>query len=173
MATNHRLEQLESTVRASRAEDLSSNEWEQIRTMCVSHMQEEGISRTLRLRWAGLALRAISKKYSAHPHHREKGVADEAWVRAYAVRTLMPSAAERAAGSTKLCAYVLDHVDLSREAASQASSTFSPSRPQEMLHLRRIKNMLSPLAQVYEYLEEGSDLKEETAAWLGLLPRLP
>ncbi|MEV5442492.1 hypothetical protein AB0N23_08120 [Streptomyces sp. NPDC052644] len=173
MATNHRLEQLESTVRASRAEDLPSNEWEQIRTICVSHMQEEAIPKPLRLRWARLALGAISKKYSTHPPRHERRVADEAWVRAYVVRTLLASAAERTSESTKLCAYVLDHVDLSREAASQASSAFSPSRPHEMLHLRRIKNMLSPLAQVYEYLEEGSDLKEETAAWLDLLPRLP
>jgi hypothetical protein len=86
---------------------------------------------------------------------------------------LLAAAAERTSESTKLCAYVLDHIDLSKEAASQASSTFRPSRPQEMLHLRRVKNMLSPLVQVYEYLEEGNDLKEETAAGLELLPRLP
>ncbi|MEU3448688.1 hypothetical protein AB0H29_15905 [Streptomyces thermolilacinus] len=173
MATNHRLEQLESTVQASRVEDLSSNEWEQIREICVNHMQDEGGPTPLRLRWARLALRAISGKYNSHPPLREKRVADEAWVRAYAVRALMQSAAERTAESTRLCAYVLGHMDLSREAASQASSTFSPSRPQEMLHLRRIKNMLSPLTQVYEFLEDGTDLKEETAAWLDLLPRLP
>jgi hypothetical protein len=66
----------------------------------------------------------------------------------------------------------LSHIDLSREEITEVFTSQPLASRENALRLRTVKNMLTPLKQVYELLEE-EETKTEVAAWLALLPRLP
>lgn len=72
-----------------------------------------------------------------------------------------------------LCSDVLRHLGLSHEAAARLAGEWRTLPREQMLHLRLIKNMLTPLLPVRGLLERDDPVLRDTHAYLKLIPRLP
>ncbi|MCQ0023389.1 hypothetical protein M4914_10795 [Streptomyces somaliensis DSM 40738] len=172
MNTAYSLDQLEEKAATTAAGELLANDWEQLKEISTNRMQSPDISPRDRLRWANLASQFISKKYADDPESVRREVIEQTWVRAYAVRNLIEPGPRKLSEAAALCTHVLSHIDLSREEIMEVLDSQPPASRESALRLRTVKNMLTPLMQVHELLED-EETKTEIDAWLALLPRLP
>ncbi|MFF3320886.1 hypothetical protein [Streptomyces sp. NPDC002889] len=165
------LEDLERYVLTPEAGACSLEHWEQLRDFAVGGMQSHGLSYETRLRWGRLALSAISRKERSQTP--QQAMAESAHVRAYMIREFGVSNADAARDLPALCSEILRNVGVSLEAGARLAEGWKSAPRDQMLQLRRIKNMLTPLLPLRALLE-GDDLAfQETRAWLELVPRLP
>jgi hypothetical protein len=89
------------------------------------------------------------------------------------IREFGVSNADAARDLPALCSEILRHVGVTPEAGARLAEEWKTAPRDQMLQLRRIKNMLTPLLPLRTLLE-GDDLAfQETRAWLELVPRLP
>ncbi|WP_306325068.1 hypothetical protein [Streptomyces venezuelae] len=77
-----------------------------------------------------------------------------------------------------LCADILRDLGMPLESAARLATGWRTAPREQMLQLRRIKNMLTPLLLLQDLLEGGESRGEDPAlqnvrAWLELLPELP
>lgn len=145
--------------------------WEQLRDFAVGGMQSPGLSDETRLRWGRLALSAISRKESVQTP--QQAIADSASVRAYMIREFGVSKEDASRDLIALCSEILRNVGMSLEAGTRLAEGWKSAPRDQMLQLRRIKNMLTPLLPLRLLLEGSDSVVQETRAWLELLPRLP
>ncbi|MEU2240331.1 hypothetical protein ABZ572_13130 [Streptomyces sp. NPDC018338] len=145
--------------------------WEQVRVFAVGGMQSRGLSDEARLRWGRLALSAISRRERGYVP--QQAMAAAARVRAYMIVEFGGSDADVARDPSALCSNVLRHLGMSHEAAVRLAGDWRAAPREQMLQLRRIKNMLSPLVSVRMLLEGDEPVLLDTRAWLELIPRLP
>ncbi|MFD3331056.1 hypothetical protein ACFWV1_00105 [Streptomyces sp. NPDC058700] len=167
------LTELEERVGRKAVAEESTHEWEYVRELSVGRMQSSRYTTEERLRWGHLALAVLSKEYAQEAHSRIISGSELARVRAYMIHEFGASDSDAARQPALLCSYVLENIDMTRaEAASMAEDWRSRPREQ-LLHLRRIKNMLAPLATVQHLLGADDPLRQEGEAWLALVPKLP
>ncbi|MFE2555563.1 hypothetical protein ACFXGT_05925 [Streptomyces sp. NPDC059352] len=167
------LEELEERVKKTAATEASTNDWEQVRELSVGRMQSSRYAVEERIRWGHLTLAVLSKEYTQAAHGRIKSVGESARVRAYMIQEFGACESDAARQPALLCTYVMENIDMARaEAASMAEDWRSRPREQ-LLHLRRIKNMVAPLATVQHLLGVDDPLRQEVEAWLALVPKLP
>ncbi|MEU3912129.1 hypothetical protein [Streptomyces sp. NPDC029721] len=145
--------------------------WEQLRDFAVGGMQSPGLSDDTRLRWGHLALSAISRKEPSQTP--QQTVADSAHVRAYMIREFGASSADEARDLLALCSDILRNVGVSLEAGARLAEGWKSAPRDQMLQLRRIKNMFTPLLPLRALLTGDESAFQETLAWLELVPRLP
>ncbi|MEV6393621.1 hypothetical protein AB0M39_02380 [Streptomyces sp. NPDC051907] len=170
---NRSLEELEHQVASSSAISVRSEEWEQLRDLSVGEMQSNSHSDDIRIRWANLALAAISKYYDHLTDDPKKKVAESARVRSYLIQEFGASQLDEVRQPAALCAYVVENIDMTRDESGRDSAQWrTASRPQ-VLQLRRIKNMFTPLTPISEQLSADDPVRQDIEAWLTLLPRLP
>jgi hypothetical protein len=147
--------------------------WEQLRELSVGRMQSDVHSTEIRIRWGHLALKAIAGKYASAPEDPKKTVAESALARAYMIRQFGESEEDEARQIGDLCAYVETHVDLTRAEAQHLASELRRTPGPQMLHLRRIKNMITPLAVIQDLLQEDDPTQRNIMEWLTLTPKFP
>jgi hypothetical protein len=167
------LDELERRVQGGDDAVEGAEEWEQLRELGVGRMQSDAYPQEIRLRWGHLALAAIAWKYASTPDDPKKAVAESALVRAYMIRQFGESEEDEARRIGDLCAYVETHLDLTREDALRLAAEYRRAPGPQMLHLRRIKNMLTPMAVIQDLLHEDDPIQQGISEWLPLLPKLP
>ncbi|AVH96587.1 hypothetical protein C5L38_17185 [Streptomyces sp. WAC00288] len=142
-----------------------------MRDLAVGRMQRGDLPAGTRIRWGRLALAALPGKY---PEERsQRLVIDSARVRAYLIREFGPDATDPARDLAALRADVLRNLGMPRETAARLADGWQSLPREQMLRLRRIKNMLSALHPVLPLLEDGTPAAADLRAWLELVPRLP
>ncbi|MFI2368405.1 hypothetical protein [Streptomyces sp. NPDC018833] len=166
------LEDLERRVHGRGAVGGAEN-WEHIRELSVGRMQSAAYPREIRIRWAHLALAAIAGKYAPSLEDPKKSVAESAHVRSFMIREFGESEADEARRIGELCAHVEAHLGMTREEARQLASEWGGAPREQVLHLRRIKNMLTPLAAIQDLLQEEDPIQRDITGWLALIPVLP
>ncbi|PVC67676.1 hypothetical protein [Streptomyces sp. CS081A] len=165
------LEDLERMPVGPDAGSYSLEAWEHLRDLAVARMQRGDLPAGTRIRWGRLALAALPGKY---PEGRsQRLVIESARVRAYLTREFGPDATDPARDLPALRADVLRNLGMPRETAARLADGWRTLPREQMLRLRRIKNMLSALHPVLPLLEDGSPAAADLRAWLELVPRLP
>ena len=102
-----------------------------------------------------------------------KSVAESAHVRSFVIREFGESGEDEARRIGELCAHVEAHLGMTREEALQLASEWRGAPREQVLHLRRIKNMLTPLAAIQGLLQEEDPIQQDITELLTLIPRLP
>ncbi|MDQ1010168.1 hypothetical protein QFZ82_004653 [Streptomyces sp. V4I23] len=170
--SGYSLEDLERRVHGRGAVGGAEN-WERIRELSVGRMQSAAYPREIRIRWAHLALAAIAGKYAPPLEDPMKSVTESAHVRSFMIQAFGESEEDEARRIGELCAHVETHLGMTREEALQLASEWRGAPREQVLHLRRIKNMLTPLAAIHDLLHEEDPIQEDITEWLSLIPRLP
>ncbi|WP_345280181.1 hypothetical protein [Streptomyces gulbargensis] len=142
-----------------------------MRDLAVGRMQSSELPAEVRLRWGGLALAAITKKHATGM--LQKNMAEAARVRAYMITEFGVSDTDAARDVSALCSDVLWHLGLSLETAAWLAEEWRTAPREQMLQLRRIKNMLSALLPIRSFLEGDDPVLRDMRSWLELIPRLP
>ncbi|MDT9691000.1 hypothetical protein Q5762_22135 [Streptomyces sp. P9(2023)] len=165
------LENLEKHLLIPEARSCSPECWEQVRDIAVGGMQRHDLADEARLQWGRLALSAISKKYREDLPQR--AMAESASVRAYMIKEFGLSNADPARNLSALCSDVLRDLGGSLEVAARLAGEWRTAPPEQMLQLRRIKNMLTPLLPIRALLEGDDPAMQDIRFWLELVPMLP
>ncbi len=171
-----RLDRLERFLLEPGARSCPPERWEQLRDLAVGGIQRPDLPSEVRLRWGRLALSAISGKYRTGLSQQR--TAESAHVRAYMIKEFGESDTDPARNLPALCADILRDLGMPLESAARLATGWRTAPREQMLQLRRIKNMLTPLLLLQDLLEGGESRGEDPAlqnvrAWLELLPELP
>ncbi|MDH2393195.1 hypothetical protein QCN29_31355 [Streptomyces sp. HNM0663] len=165
------MEDLERHLLTPEAGARAAEHWEQLRDFAVGGMQSRGLSDEVRLRWGRLALSAITRK--APSQTPQQATAEAACVRAYMIQEFGVSNADPARDLPALCSEILRNVGVPLETGTRLAEGWKSAPREQMLQLRRIKNMLTPLLPLRALMEGDDPAFQETRAWLELVPRLP
>ncbi|MEV5341473.1 hypothetical protein AB0K93_23790 [Streptomyces sp. NPDC052676] len=166
------IDELERFAAQPENDHLDVQTWETLRELAVARMSDDRLADETRLRWVHLALTAIRKKAQRSDIDRKATLAEETNVRVNAIRAF----GAQDGG-------LLDPVDLCEGAFREIGQTSEEVRteaaqwrslpPQEMVRLRRVKNLLTPLRGVESLIPPGHPLHRELSAWLSVIPDLP
>lgn len=167
------LDELERRVQGGDDAAEGAENWEQVRELGVGGMQSDAYPQEIRIRWGHLALTAIVGKYASTPADPKKAVAESALLRAYMIRQFGESEEDEARRIGDLCAHVETHLDLTRTDALRLAAEYRRTPGPQMLHLRRIKNMLTPLAVIQDLLRAEDPTQRDIMEWLPVIPELP
>ncbi|WP_433571642.1 hypothetical protein [Streptomyces sp. CA-251247] len=165
------LEDLEEYLLKPEASSCSSERWEQLRDIAVGGVQRHDLSDEARLRWGRLALSAISRKYGEGSPQR--ATAEAVNVRTYMIKEFGVSNADPARNLSALCSDIRRDLEVPLNVATRLAEEWRSAPREQMLQLRRIKNMLTPLFPVQALLEGDDPVLRDIRAWLALVPRLP
>ncbi|MFH8837553.1 hypothetical protein [Streptomyces sp. NPDC017868] len=165
------LDDLERYLLAPQADSWSLRNWEQLRDFAVGGMQSRALSDETRLRWGHVALSAISRKGAGQTP--QQTTAESTHVRVYMIQEFGVSDADTYRNLHALCTETLRNLGLPREMVARLADGWKTAPRDQMLQLRRIKNMLTPLLSIRALLENDAPVFQETQAWLDLIPRLP
>ncbi|MEU0664683.1 hypothetical protein ABZ508_01180 [Streptomyces lavendulocolor] len=100
-------------------------------------------------------------------------VAAAARVRVYMIRQFGVSASDEARQPDRLCEDVLKNIGSSIDEVARLATDWRSLQREEMLYLRRLKNILTPLTEIADLLNPADSIHDEIAPWLALRPRLP
>ncbi|MGP3922655.1 hypothetical protein [Streptomyces sp. 8N616] len=167
------LAELEQFIAAHPSHPLSLQSWEALRDKSVGNMQNAALPKGTRLRWAQIAVTAVHRKHDAGQVDQRASVAEEARIRAYTIREFGRVDDGTLRDLPLLFGQVIQAVGLSREEVFLSAATWQDSGPSEMLTLRRIKNLLTPLKDVEPYVEADEPMKAQLKPWLTLISQLP
>lgn len=147
--------------------------WETLRTFAVGRMHDAGLSADTRLRWVHLALIALKRKGENAELDTAAVLSDEAYIRAYAIREFGAIQDAGIRDPADLCKSVFREIGETRgEVHAQATNWHTRPVP-EILRLRRIKNMLTPLRDLAGVIPMDDPTRNELSAWLPLILDLP
>ncbi|MCX4981975.1 hypothetical protein [Streptomyces sp. NBC_00572] len=169
-------ESLERFLLEPEARSCPPERWEQLRDLAVGGMQRPDLPAEVRLRWGRLSLSAISGKYRTGLS--QQMTAESARARAYMIKEFGASETDPARNLPVLCSDVLRDVGMPWEEAARLGAGWRTAPREQMLQLRRIKNMLTPLLLLQDLLEDGKPegdgpASRQVRAWLELVPKLP
>lgn len=136
-------------------------------------MQSIRYSNDTRIRWGRLALSAISKKSTLAADDHLKLAAESVRVRSYMIQEFGVSESNEVRNPTALYAYIIGNIGMSPTEAALMATNWRNAPREQMLRLRRAKNMIAPLAAIQGILGEYGPIHPDIAAWLTLIPRLP
>ncbi|MFF9149572.1 hypothetical protein ACF1BN_32505 [Streptomyces sp. NPDC014861] len=124
-----------------------------------------------RLRWARLALAAVSRKHQGGAP--QLSMTESVAIRAYLIREFGVDSSDADRSLALLCSDVLENLELPLETAGRMAERWRETTRERMLQLRRAKNLLTPLLPIRAMLDSGDLPTEEIHSWLDLIPKLP
>ncbi|MGY0018353.1 hypothetical protein ACVHNB_05135 [Streptomyces sp. YJ-C3] len=167
------LEQLEAYAQRPDEPRRDDQTCEAVRELAATRMRLPGSGESLRMRWAVLALAAISNKSAPSPDEAHKRAADAAWIRATMIRVFGPAARDPHRDPEGLFRDVIESARAPYADVSRMTTDWKTLSRPEILHLRRIKNTLTPLIGLEDSIPAGTPTRREAELWLSLVPRLP
>jgi hypothetical protein len=147
--------------------------WETLRELAVARMNDDRLAAETRLRWVQLALTAIRNKTQRSDIDRKATLAEETNVRVNAIRAFGAAQDGGLLDPVDLCEGVFAEIGQTSEEVRTEAVQWQSLSPQEMLRLRRVKNLLTPLRDVESLFPPGDPLHRELSAWLSVIPDLP
>ncbi|GAA2412897.1 hypothetical protein GCM10010420_47930 [Streptomyces glaucosporus] len=147
--------------------------WETLREFCVVSMQRHDLLATERLEFAKAALEAISKKRQAQGLKPIEYVAEESWVRAYAISEFGPDPSDPVRDPKTAANAILSNIGEDFQEISELSERWYEKGIDTIRRLRRVKNFVKPLEPVIPHLAVGTRERADAEDWLSLWPRLP
>ncbi|MFJ3200238.1 hypothetical protein [Streptomyces sp. NPDC086989] len=141
-----------------------------LRALAVGGMQEDRLPEETRLRWGRVAVAAAYRCAEAEGASDLVRGIELAFVRGYLIREFGPG---RGGDPAALCRELLALVDLTPAQAAARAGHWRDLPRAEIVHLRRIKNLLRWTDAVRPHLPEGEPLAATLDAWSRLRPRLP
>ncbi|MER7174529.1 hypothetical protein [Streptomyces mesophilus] len=147
--------------------------WEYLRDGAVGKLQNKDLGDADRIAWAKFAALSISRRIESGEKDSLTSAAELARVRAYVIREFGPSSEEPFRNPDRLCREALEEIPMGYAEVRALAEEWKRRAPEEMLTLRRIKNLLTPLQDVADHLESSSSPGREIREWLDLIPLLP
>ncbi|MFG3347655.1 hypothetical protein ACGF1Z_21615 [Streptomyces sp. NPDC048018] len=170
--TSRSLPELERHVRETADSTASPGHWEQVRDLAVGRMQRNSDAAETRIRWRHLALSALPKKHSGNTDPKVE-LAEEVSIRAYMIRFFGASETDATRQPSDLCAAIFPQIGMTPAEVTQSAEAWQTKPREEILQLRRIKNVLSPLLQIKDVLSRDEKVAPDIHEWLALIPQLP
>ncbi|MGW7431120.1 hypothetical protein ACWGIN_16375 [Streptomyces sp. NPDC054861] len=165
------LDSLEQYLLKPEPTDCSANCWEQLRDVAVGRMQRRDLVDEIRLRWGRVALSAISRK--SRKESPQQAMAAAAHVRAYMITEFGVSDVDLARNLSALCTDILRELEMPLQVATRLAGEWRTLPREQMLQLRRIKNMLTPVLPLVALFEGNDPAVLDIRTWLELIPSLP
>ncbi|MBO8188175.1 hypothetical protein [Streptomyces spirodelae] len=149
-------------------------ELESLRDRSVGRMQSPEFPTADRLRWAQVALSICRAKHACGAVDDLTAATEVARVRSYTIRQFGPARGDHLRDPFQLYTDVTEAIGETSEEIRRKSAHWQHRTREEILHLRRVKNLLNTLEGVQEQLRDQSGFPErDMQAWLDLLPLLP
>ncbi|MFP8884150.1 hypothetical protein [Streptomyces mangrovi] len=98
---------------------------------------------------------------------------EEAHVRSYVIRELKEMKIGESWSVSQLCRLVLNSIPYPLGDIREKASRWRELNREEMLTLRRIKNLLNTLKNVEDIVQQEGRGCEEVKEWLNVVPHLP
>ncbi|WP_326688584.1 MULTISPECIES: hypothetical protein [unclassified Streptomyces] len=148
---------------------------EALRDKAVGRMQSPGSALAQRMRWGLVATEASRLKHKRADTDPRVAVTENAWIRSYAIQEFGAAEGDSLRDPIALCEDVLGAIGIPSEEIIRRAATWRESSPPEMLDLRRVKNLLQPLENIQQALEESKrpDYVKRVRAWLDIRADLP
>ncbi|WP_146252258.1 hypothetical protein [Streptomyces carminius] len=163
---------VKSIVLSLPVEGLSGSALEELRDMGVGRMQSS-LPQEERVLWAEVAIFCIRRKEVCGASDLLASSVDEARIRSYVIRNLDGRDLGPTWSLEELCGLVLDSIPYPFEEAKERASRWRSLSREEMLTLRRIKNLLGAVKDVGRLIQEKDEACEGVRMWLDLVPLLP
>ncbi|GGV32981.1 hypothetical protein GCM10010293_34930 [Streptomyces griseoflavus] len=167
------LEELETLVMQSDHLVLDWQSWETVRDLSVGRMRNPDLDRETQIRWARLALAALSRKQNSGKFESASVLADEIHVRVYAVQHFGPLQGDPLRDPIQVCRAVFEEIRESRDDVDAITDEWTSLPRKEILRLRRIKNLLTLLRPIIDLIPSEAPQHHQLTEWLPLIPRLP
>lgn len=167
------LEELEIATARSHASEVDWQTWEMVRELSTGRMRNADLDEATRLRWARLSLAAIRRKQETSDFGPASILADEVNVCVFAVREFGAVHGDAVRDPLELCRTVFREINESPEEVASAAEGWRSLAPQEILRLRHIKNLLTLLRPIVDFLPVSARQHQQVSEWLQLIPRLP
>ncbi|MGW7350320.1 hypothetical protein [Streptomyces sp. NPDC054784] len=148
------------------------NSWEQIREICVGRLQCSEGSQEDRVRWAEIAIVVIGKKDLANKKSKYVPAIEEVRIRVYTINTFGSDRSVDMRNPDKLIRLVMGVLDIDYERAASSACNWQALPADEILRLRRIKNLMSALQTIDPSILD-SPAGNRVKPWIELAPRLP
>lgn len=154
-------------------EDLSDAMLEELRDMSVGKMQSSLPGKEERILWGEVAILCIHRKNTGEGTNPLASAAEEARVRAYIIREFGEVNCEALWSLAGLCEFIVESIPCSLEDARAKVSHWRSLSREEILLLRRVKNLLNAAESVKELFRGKDEACEALKAWLKIRPQLP
>ncbi|MEV5317392.1 hypothetical protein AB0K92_06890 [Streptomyces sp. NPDC052687] len=167
------IDELERFAAQPENSHLDVQTWETLRELAVARISDDRLPAGTRLRWVGLALTAIRRKAQRSDVDSKAALAEETNVRVNAIRAFGAARDGGLLDPVDLCEGVFREIGQTSEEVRAEAAHWRSLPPQEMLRLRRVKNLLTPLRGVESLIPPQDPLHRELSAWLSVIPDLP
>lgn len=149
-----------------------TNWWLRVRIMPQSRAYNRRLAADVRREWAMVFLLLVEGSERFAGLDRWEAATDAASMRALLINELGPLPGDETWDPAALVRSVLATTTLHPQAASELARRWRALPREEMLLLRRHKNLLAPLTMVIDRVPAGSD-RDVARAWLAVRASLP
>ncbi|GGX19880.1 hypothetical protein GCM10010297_46330 [Streptomyces malachitofuscus] len=167
------LDELEALANQSDRWDDDWQVWEMVRDLSVGRMRNADLDEETQLRWCRLALAALRRKRSSAEFDSASILADEVYVRVFAVQHFGAVYGDPVQDPIEVCRSVFIEIHESRADVAAATAEWRSLSKSEILRLRRIKNLLTRLRPIADCIPREAPQHQQLSEWLQLIPRLP
>lgn len=137
-------------------------------------MQNSALTTSRRLRWARVALAMCQAKRELGGIDALASTAETARVHAYTIHQFGPLAGDYLRDPLTLFREIVEAIDETPRELTQKAMGWQTLTHEQILHLRKIKNLLGSLVVIKDVLTPHTvPTSEEVQTWLDVLPSLP
>ncbi|WP_189482599.1 hypothetical protein [Streptomyces pseudogriseolus] len=147
--------------------------WEMIRDLSVGRMRNEDLGADVQLRWVRLALVANRLKRRSGRFDAASILVDDVYVQVFAIYRFGPRCDDPVLGPVETCRAVFREIHERLDDVVAATKAWSSLTKQEILRLRRIKNLLNILAPIMQFIPQEAPEYQALSQWLQIVPRRP
>ncbi|WP_148591903.1 hypothetical protein [Streptomyces sp. WAC01526] len=164
--------QIEEFSEKATENPIPSESWESIRSLCTSRMQDRQLDPHTRIRWARIAVTASDRKVVEGTSGLLKFTAEQARIKVYAIREFGVDYHDTVRDPNSLCRQIIASISYRRDEIERDATRWRDLPTPEILTLRLIKNVLTPLRDIETSLPDSPD-GQHLRSLLPLIELLP
>ncbi|MBC3988910.1 hypothetical protein H8N00_08445 [Streptomyces sp. AC563] len=163
-----------SMVRNTSNHELPFAYWVGLREASIGRVQDRNLPTVKRIQWAAVCELAIDRmrQHSEGPGGRAV-MAEEARLRAYVITRFGREDNNSLSDASVLFRRVIASIGAERREVTEKAGGWQRLTREEMLQLRRVKNLVLPFKDVLPLLDLADPLRREVEGWIDVLPLLP